>query len=169
MGERLWPAFSTFPVAAAHARRGDPPTVDLLVEVGDGFFHLLIACIDAQADLQLVLRARIGPDKLRRAYTIQKQSIETHPGPPGMVRDRAMLSVLWWYPCTWFVRRRYESHCNSEVVTMGAIATRGVVQLRQKSGSNAIACLSARLIPGGFVAPSSGRSWGLDGFRRSDS
>ena len=60
-GKQLWPAFSTYPVAA-HARRSDPPTVDLLVEVSDGL-HISIDCIDAQADLQLVPRARVDPDK----------------------------------------------------------------------------------------------------------
>lgn len=52
--------------------------------------------------------ARTNYDRLTQT-TMQRQSIQTHLGAPSMVRDSAMLSVSWWFPCTWFVRR-HESH-----------------------------------------------------------
>src|SRR6516165_12385162 len=101
-GKRLWQAFSTCPVAP-HARRGDPPTVDLLVEVSDGLLHLSIDCIDAQADLQLVPRAS-WPDKLRQAYADAINS----DAPECTQHGREMAQCCPFrggLPYTWFVRR----------------------------------------------------------------
>ena len=114
-GKRPWQAFSTCPVAP-HARRGDPPTVDLLVEVSDNLLHLSIDCIDAQADLQLIERelARTNCDR-----PTQTRLIQTHPSAPSMVeRWRNVVRFVVVSPTLG------SFDVTKAIATMGAIATR---------------------------------------------